>query len=485
MQGSREPAKIGLLTTTSLVIGNMIGSGVFLLPAALAAFGGISLFGWIGSSLGAIVLAVMFSKLSKMVRGTVGGPYAYTRAGMGDFAAFVVAWGYWISIWVTNAAIAVAFVSYLSVFIPELSGSVRLDVPADDVALSCNYCVVQPDLVIAAEIPMNDNEEAWDGKRDVHTSPLYAILAGLGAIWLLTWINTRGVKEAGLVQTVTVVLKIVPLIAVSFFGIFYVDFANFQPFNTSGESGFAAITATTALTLFAFLGLESATIPSGNIDKPEKTIPRATMIGTIITILIYIMGSFVVMGMIPTSDLAESNAPFADAAVIMWGENAGYWVAAGAIISTFGALNGWILLQGQMPMAAARDKLFPGIFKRENKRGIPAFGVIISSLLVSAMLMMSYDRGLGKAYEFMVLLTTLTVLIAYIFSAASYALLLMREKDWKRKLAGQFVIACIAFAFSFWAIMGSGEATVYWGFLAVLAGVPFYVWMKRSEEVGS
>src|SRR5690349_1306238 len=147
----------------------MIGSGIFLLPATLAAFGGISLFGWVGSSAGAIILALLFSKLSKIIPNATGGPYAYTRTGLGDFAAFLVAWGYWISIWCTNAAIAVTFVSYLTVFFPILE-----------------------------------------------TDPFQAIVTGLSIVWFLTWINTRGVKNAGIVQFVTTVLKIVPLIAVSF-----------------------------------------------------------------------------------------------------------------------------------------------------------------------------------------------------------------------------------------------------------------------------
>ena len=108
-------AKIGLLTTTSLVIGNMIASGIFLLPAALANYGGIGLLGWVGSSAGAIALAILFSNLSKLIPNAIGGPYAFTRTGLGDFAAFLVAWGYWISIWSTNAAIAVTFVSYSTV----------------------------------------------------------------------------------------------------------------------------------------------------------------------------------------------------------------------------------------------------------------------------------------------------------------------------------------------------------------------------------
>ena len=428
-------AKIGLLTTTSLVIGNMIASGIFLLPAALANYGGIGLLGWVGSSAGAIALAILFSNLSKLIPNAIGGPYAFTRTGLGDFAAFLVAWGYWISIWSTNAAIAVTFVSYSTVFFPALA-----------------------------------------------TNPLLSVVTGLGAIWLLTWVNTLGVKEAGAVQTITTALKLVPLILVSFVGIFYVHIENFSPFNISGTSNFSAITATTTLTLFAFLGLESATIPSGNINEPGKTIPRATMIGTIITILVYVLGSTVVMGMIPAHELSSSNAPFSDAAALIWGDGARYWVAAGAMVSTFGALNGWILLQGQMPMAAARDNLFPVIFKHENKRGTPAMGIVVSSVLISALMMMNFTKGLTATFTFMVLLTTVAVAVPYLFSAASYAVILLQNKFWKRDLMSKIILAILTFFFSIWAIIGSGEVTVYWGFIAILSGIPFYVWMKRTNQ---
>jgi basic amino acid/polyamine antiporter, APA family len=430
----KPPAKIGLWTSTSLVIGNMIGSGVFLLPASLAAFGGISLLGWIGSSAGAIALALLFSNLSKIMPNALGGPYAYTRAGLGDFAAYLVAWGYWISIWCTNAAIAVTFVSYLTVFIPILK-----------------------------------------------TNSLYSVATGLAAVWLLTWVNTLGVKEAGRVQFVTTILKITPLVLISVVGLFYIDLKNFVPLNISGGSNFSAITASATLTLFAFLGLESATIPAGNIHEPEKTIPRATMIGTIVTILIYVLGSAVVMGMIPVAELKNSSAPFADAAALIWGERARYWVAAGAIVSTFGALNGWILLQGQMPMAASRGKLFPEIFSKENNKGVPAMGIIIGSVLITALMMMNFTKGLTDTFTFMVLLTTVAVLVPYLFSAASYGVLILQNKFWKHDLISQLVLAVLAFAFSIWALVGSGMETVYWGFIAILSGIPFYVWMKRGK----
>lgn len=435
MSQPKVSGKIGLWTSTALVVGNMIGSGVFLLPASLAAFGSIGLLGWVGSSAGAIVLAILFSNLSKKLPNVLGGPYGYSRSGLGDFAGYLVAWGYWISIWCTNAAIAVTFVSYTTVFFPILK-----------------------------------------------TNQYYAVATGLGAVWLLTWINTLGVKEAGKVQIITTIIKLTPLIAVSIVGLFYMDLKNFNDFNISGQSDFNAITATATLTLFAFLGLESATIPSGDIENPEKTIPRATMIGTILTILVYVLGSVAVMGMIPTLELKNSNAPFADAAAIMWGDSARYWVAFGAIVSTFGALNGWILLQGQMPYAAARDNLFPVIFKKENKKGSPFMGIVISSVLISALMLTNFTKGLTDMFTFMVLLTTVAVLVPYLFSATSYAVILLQNKYWKKESISKMIVAILAFLFSLWAIKGSGQETVYWGFLAILAGIPFYAWMKRTNQ---
>ena len=435
MTSQKTPAKIGLWTCTSLVVGNTIASGIFLLPASLAVFGSISLLGWIGSSAGAIVLALLFSKLSRMMPNALGGPYAYSRAGMGDFAGYLVAWGYWLSILTSNAAIAVTMISYLTVFFPVLA-----------------------------------------------TNSFMAVGTGLSVIWLLSWVNTRGVKTAGVVQVITTILKITPLILVSFVGLFFIKIENFIPVNISNTTNLSAITATATLTLFAFLGLESATIPSGHIQDPEKTIPRATMIGTITTIIIYVIGSISIMGMIPAIELKNSNAPFADAAALIWGNSARYWVAAGAIISTFGALNGWILLQGQMPFAAARDKLFPEIFKRENNKATPAAGIIISSVLVSILMLTNFTKGLNDTFTFMILLSTIAILVPYLFSATAYGILIMQQKFWQKDGISKVILAALGFLFSMWAIIGCGQETVYWGFIALLAGIPFYIWMKRQQD---
>lgn len=430
MSGSER--KIGLWASTSLVIGNMIGSGIFFLPVALAAYGGISLIGWLVSSAGAIFLALVFVKLNRMVPGETGGPYVYARKGLGHFAGFLVAWGYWISILATNAAIAVAFVSYLSVFVPALSAT-----------------------------------------------PVYALLASLGAIWILTWVNSLGIKEAGYVQVVTTVLKLAPLLLIIVAGLFYINFENFSPFNISTTGNLSAITATATLTLFAFMGLECATIPAGSTRNPEKTIPRATILGTLVTTGVYILSSFVLMGMIAPQELQNSNAPFSEAASMMWGNTGSILVTAGALISTFGALNGWILLQGQIPFAAAKDRAFLQIFGRENKTGTPVSGIVISSLVVSALLVMNYSKGMAGAFEFLILLTATTVLIPYLFSAAAHIILVKEEKLTAGKLAGHVVLGMLAFGYSMWAMIGAGQESIAWGFVLLLAGIPLYAFLKK------
>lgn len=428
----RTTKEIGIWTATSLVVGNMIASGLFMLPATLGIYGGISLVGWLISGAGAMCLALVYSWLSKMQPLATGGPYAYTYSGMGEFAAFLVAWGYWISVWCTNAAIAVAFVSYLTAFFPALGHN-----------------------------------------------PILSVSTGLGAIWLLTWINTRGLKEAGIVQVITTILKLAPLVVITIGGLFYLNLDHFTPFNVSTQTNLSAITSATTLTLFAFLGLECATIPSGNVSSPEKTVSKATILGTLLTTVIYMASTIAVMGLIPPAELHQSQAPFADAAASIWGEEARYLVAAGAVISTFGALNGWILVQGQMPFAAARDKLFPKMFAKENKKGTPAFGILVSSLLVSVLMSMNFSKSLADTYTFIILLSTLTVLVPYLFSVISFVMLGARNKSIS---AIKYLVAGLAFVYSMWAVIGSGEEIVFWGFILLMAGLPFYAYIQIKNK---
>ena len=453
----RRKRKVGLWIATALVVGNMIGSGVFLLPASLAPFGGVSLLGWLLTSAGAMALALLMAGLARRIPRT-GGPYAYTREGLGGLAGFLVAWGYWISIWTGNAAISVAFVGYLAAFVPALA-----------------------------------------------QAPALGAGVALATIWLLTGVNALGVREAGILQLWTTVLKIFPLLALGTLGLLYLNPDHFVPFNASGGSSLGAVTATATLTLWAFVGLESATIPADSVEDPGRTIPRATVLGTGLAALVYILATVGVMGILPAAEMGTSTAPFADAAARVWGGWARSLIALGAAISAFGALNGWILLQGQMPLAAARDGLLPGVFAKVSSRGTPVAGLVISSVLLTLVMGMNFTASLVDQFTFIILLSTLSVLIPYIFSALSELVMIGRERRGRggvgrddpaipggegggRGLEGlgrRAVLAGVALLYSVWAAVGSGTDTLFWGLLLLLAGVPVYAWQVRNRERGA
>jgi len=427
--------KIGLLAATSLVVGNMIGSGIFVLPATLARYGSISLLGWLFTAAGALVLAKIFSNLSKIIVNKSGGPYVFAKEGFGDFIGFLVAWGYWISCWVVNAGIAVAIISALTIFFPILE-----------------------------------------------TSATLAVVIGLVFIWFFTWINVKGVKVSGKFQIVTTALKLLPLVLIILLGFFFFSLDNFPAFNISGESDLQAFSAVATLTLFAFLGIECATIPAENVKNPEKIVPKATMLGTIISTLVYILGTVVLFGILPIDELINSPAPFAEAGRIIGGQYAGYFVAAGAAISAIGALNGWILIAGQLPMATARDNMFPRVFKKQNKNEAPYLGLIIGSVLSSVVMLMNFSEGLVDQFEFMALLSTLTALVPYLFVAVAYVLITINKGVFKNDKVKITILSLLGFIYSFWAIYGSGSDVVFYGFLLLMAGVPFYVLMKYNQH---
>lgn len=428
--------KLGLWFSTSLAVGNMIGSGIFLLPASLAIFGGISMFGWIFTVIGSLFLALVFSRLSRLFTRS-GGPYAYAVEGFGDFAGFFVAWGYWISTWSGNAAISVAGVGYLSFFLPALKDH-----------------------------------------------GLLSALMAVGAIWFFTYINSLGIRKVGMVQMLTTLLKIIPLILFGTIGFLHFNRDHFTPLNLSGEPAFDAITATAALTLWAFLGLESATIPSEQVKNPSKTIPRATILGISITALLFISSTMGVMGIISPAELRHSAAPFADAARSIWGNNASGLIAAGAAIACFGALNGWILIQGQIPMAAARDGLFPPIFKKETSKGVPLAGILFSSVLAMVLVGFNYTRGLVDMFSFIIKLATLSCLLPYLFASLVELSLHFRKKKIlsKKGLIRVSAISIPAFLYALWAITGLDSEVLLWGIGLLGLGLPVFLLQKRSTK---
>jgi APA family basic amino acid/polyamine antiporter len=421
---------LGFWACWSLTVGVMIGSGVFALPAVLAPYGLLSFGGWVLTGAGSILLALTIGRLAS--RTTLsGGPYIYAREAFGDLAGFLIGWGYWTSYWIAIPAVAIAFVGYLTVFFPSLSGD-----------------------------------------------PLGQAIAGLALIWALTLLAVRGVREAGIAQVAMTLLKLAPLLVVVALGAVVGRAENLPEFNPQGGPIVPALAASALLTLWAFSGLEAGCLPARDVKDPERTIPRAVVIGTVTVTLIYLAATAAVMLLVPAGQLAQSTSPFADAAGALgpWGPSL---IAAGALVATAGALNGIIFIAGQLPMAVALDGLAPAAFARRNGGGSPQVSLIVSSLLGSILLLANYSRGLIGAFEFLALMATLATLAPLIVSAAAEI-----KHSW-RDAKGWAAIALISGVYCVFAAIGSGWEVLAWGVLLFHAGLPVYLLMRGKAIAGS
>jgi amino acid transporter len=307
-----------------------------------------------------------------------------------------------------------------------------------------------------------------------------AVALTLGAIWAVVFVNLRGVKEAGLFSQVTTYTKLVPFAAIALIGLFFIDTSNLGEFNPSGKSLLSSAAALAPLTMFAFLGLESATIPAGDVINPKRTIPLSTVLGIAIAALLYVLGTTAVMGIVPREQLLQSVAPFSDAARVMWGDWGAGAISMAVILSAIGALNGWTLLMGQVPMAAARDDLFPPAFGRLSRRGVPAIGIILSALFATLLVLsqVAGPPGFKGFYELVVGLSTMAAVIPYAFCALATGLVAARVAG-GGPVPRLGLIEVIAFVFAVFTLYGCGANAVLYGTIMLVLGIPVYVWQRR------
>jgi APA family basic amino acid/polyamine antiporter len=437
--GDSQPSDgFGLTGATALVVGSIVGVGIFNLPSSLAPYGPITLVSIGLTTIGALALARLFASLSRRMPAD-GGPYAYARAAFGNKLGFANAWSYWITAWAGNAAIAVGWVLYVEVFINK--GQTKI----------------------------------------------WSILLVLAGLWVPALINLSGVKNIGAFEVVTTIAKFVALAFVSTVGLFYISTANFTPWNVSGHSAISAVGSGAAIALFSYLGLETAAVAAKNVRDPDRNIPRATLLGTFATAVVYVLSLVAVTGILSNRVLQSSTAPFSTAINAMFGGTVwGDVMAAVVIISGIGALNGWTLVTAEVPAAAAQDGVFPARFGRLNRRGSPAFGVITSTALASLAIVINYLGSSGQTvFTTLVLMTGVTAAIPYAFSAL--AQIKWRLADRKQLQVARFVrdmvVAVLAVVFSAFFIYYSRDTGhsfwVYWGpFLlsagALVLGIPVY-----------
>lgn len=426
-----DTKKIGFWTCTALVVGNCIGMGIFLLPASLAPYGFNATIGWGITVVGCIALARVFARLARELP-NADGPYGYVRSTLGELPAYIALWCYWVSLWITNAALATGVVAYITAVFPPMG---RL----------------QPSLL------------------------------ALGLLWSFVAINLFGVRSGGGVQIVTTVLKLLPMLAIALLGVWmlidspqsYVAHLPNKPV-TLGH----AMTAST-IALFAMLGIESATIPASRVENPGRTIPRATIIGTLITAAIYLVVSTVPMLLLPELELATAPAPFALLMDRFVGEGVGRWLALFVVVSGLGALNGWTLLVGELTRTMADNGVLPAILSRNNGRGAPALALFVTALLASAMILMNYSKSLVNGFTVLSQVVTAANLPLYLCCSIALAVLWKRGKRLNDKaVRGLLLIAVLGTAYSIFAFVGMGHEAFQMALILAVAGLPLYLFMR-------
>jgi APA family basic amino acid/polyamine antiporter len=437
---NRQKARaLGLTSATGLVIGSIIGTGVFAMPAVLAGAGTSSLLTLGVIALGATLLAIMFGQLTKRVPNSDGGLYAYARHEFGDFAGYLTGWCYWIQCWAGNAAIVSAWVFYV------------------------------------------------DYLFGVHPSSLGNWGIALIGLWVPAIVNLAGVKQMAWFQNLTVVLKFLPLLFVGVVGWFFVSKGNFGAFNASGGSLYGAIGIAAGVALFSFIGVEVAAITAKRVRDPEKNVGRASVLGTLASALLYLVVTAAIMGLVPQHALVNDTAPFATAfqAIFTNGAWAGKLVAALAVVSGIGALNGWTLVTTEVSRAAAQDGLFPKAFAWADHNNTAWFGILMAALLPSLLMLWSYTTATGlKVFTYLVALTVVTVAIPYLFSACAQLTYLVskrrRVQGWA--LARDLGIAGAGVLFSMWVTFAAGYQAVYQALVVILAGVVVYAFLRAQRE---
>lgn len=423
--------QLGLGMATALVVGNTIGMGIFMQPAALAPFGLNALTGWAAVIIGCVCLAVTFAALARKLP-QADGPFGYVRGSLGEVFAFPALWSYWISCWVTNAVLSIGVVGYfINVF------------PA------------------ARAIPP-------------------AVLA-VTFMWTFVGVNLLGIKSGGRVQVVTSLLKIIPLILVLVVGAFSIlsSPGEYTPNLPTTPLTLHASMGAAAVALYAMLGFESAAVAAGRVKDPEKTIPRATLIGTLFVAGFYVAIVAIGLLVVPQATLAASDAPFVTITDHLLGPGNGRWISLFVVISGLGCLNGWTLLASELTRTLAANRLLPPVLGDENRFGAPWASLLLTGVLATVVGVMNYSASLVGAFTKLSLIVSAANLPLYV--CCSLALFYLLRKDAAGLSPMLWIAGFGGVAFAAFAFFGVGLEAFIWALVLGLAGVPIYFWMRSRR----
>jgi APA family basic amino acid/polyamine antiporter len=434
---------LGLTSATGLVIGSIVGTGVFTMPAVIAGAGTMGLLVLVVIAVGAMLLAVLFGQLTKRVPNNDGGLYAYSRHEFGDFAGYLVGWCYWIQSWAGNAAIVASWVFYV------------------DALFGLNH---------------PSGMENWG--------------IALVGLWVPAIINLVGIRQMAWFQNVTVILKFLPLLFVGIVGWFFVSSAHFGAFNASGGSLYSAIGIAAGVALFSFIGVEAAAVTAKRVKDPRRNVSRASILGTAASAILYVLVTAAVMGLVAHHTLVNTGSPFVNAFQTIFPHNAwaGKFIAGVAVASGIGALNGWTLIVTETSRAIAQDDLFPRPFAWVDRKGTAWFGIVVGTVLPSLLMLWRYTSSSGlTVFTYLVDLTVVTVAIPYFMSALAQLTYLVsrrrRVQGWL--LARDLCVAGASVLFSMWVTFASGYQVVYQALVVLLAGLVLFAFLNaRRQRLG-
>jgi APA family basic amino acid/polyamine antiporter len=434
--GAGFKRSLSLLGVVALCVGNMVGTSIWTLPASLAEkVGPLGLVSWVVTAAGYALVAIVYASIGTRYPRT-GGPYGFAREAFGEFAGFSTMWAYWLSAVIGNAAIATGAIAYIVGFSSALRASVW-----------AQFLLVQV------------------------------------LLWGFCWLNVRGVKQSVRLQAALMFVTVIPMLLFSGTALLHFDARNLTPL---APHGYGAIAAGAALVVWAYSGVESATVPAEEVRSPERTVRLGTMIGYAVATVVFLSLATAVAGVLPNDVVASSPRPVALAAEKV----AGGWAASAlgivAIGSSLATLNGWTLMAGRIPVGAAQDGLFFESWARPHPRyGTPHRSLIIGTAINSALCLLYFSsKTLLGVFNFIVLFSVLTTLLPHLYTMAA-ELMLARSDPGRyttRERRRAQAVAPLAFAFVMYTIYGVGADVALWGFLAVLAGIPVYIWMRTREH---
>ncbi|BBW96936.1 amino acid permease [Geobacillus sp. FSL W8-0032] len=459
--------KLGVWVLTALVVGNMVGSGIFMLPRSLAEAAsplGVML-AWLLTGTGVLMTALVFGNLAIRKPNLNGGPQIYAKelfpkgSNWSILSGFMSSWGYWVGNFAGNVAIITTFASYLSTFFPVLT---------------------------------SDHTVAMIGSFPLKLGNLLTFLVCTALLWGMHAIILRGVESAGKLNFVATAAKVLGFFLFIVIALFAFDKAVIGPLNAPRYDGdgqaislLGQIKNAALATLWAFIGVESAMVFAARARK-QADVKRATIAGLLIALAIYIGISFLVMGVLPQEKLIQSEKPLVDAIVAIVGPIGGYVLAGLGLISLLGSTLGWILLSAEVPYQAAKQGMFLPSFLKENDRRAPSFSLTLSNALAQLFIFSTISHSMAAAFDFVIYIATLAYLVPYLIASVFQLKLVITGETYQgeRSRLTDGVVAAVASVYSVWVVIaGTADIkTFLFGLTLLASGLIFYPQVRKAAQ---